>query len=276
MRHDVAWPAAGVDPVEGLERFQERLPVDLIQTRRAAFVTCTRGDAFSDVLRRNAGLEFDHWPVVDAGGQVEGVLELAKTGHPRDCTVADCFEPLAERHLIGAGAGILEFVRVADKSPFRFVVDGNQVSGLVTLSDLQQLPVRAALFAQLTHFEMTMIEVIRVLVGADSWPALLSEERAQGAAGRQADAGGHEVEALLYTQFCDKRTIIVKRGLHKASAQGPDFESDLKIIEKKLRDHVVHANDYAWNGDAAREVCRLVRRIDYWTAEMKQWMRTET
>ncbi|MBV5269366.1 MAG: hypothetical protein JZU55_04890, partial [Afipia sp.] len=70
--------------------------------------------------------------------------------------------PITEADLIGADAGILDFIRQADFSKFRFLVTGTEISGLVSLSDLQRLPVRAALFGVITHLEMVMTEVIRV------------------------------------------------------------------------------------------------------------------
>jgi hypothetical protein len=53
---------------------------------------------------------------------------------------------LSEANLIGADASILAFVRDADRHKCRLVVSGCEISGLVSLSDLQRLPVRAALF----------------------------------------------------------------------------------------------------------------------------------
>ena len=48
--------------------------------------------------------------------------------------------------------------RIAD--PCRLVVSGTGIVGLVTLSDLQKLPVRAVLLALLTGLEISMSEAI--------------------------------------------------------------------------------------------------------------------
>jgi hypothetical protein len=59
---------------------------------------------------------------------------------------------LPEENLIGADAGILSFVKGADRRGCRLVMSGAEISGLVSLSDLQKLPVRATvLFALITH-----------------------------------------------------------------------------------------------------------------------------
>jgi hypothetical protein len=69
------------------------------------------------------------------------------------------------------------------------------------------------------------------------------------------------VDALLFTQFVDKATIIYKSGRF---LKEPDvFEQQYKKIQF-LRDHLAHANDYAASPDAAAETCRTVRLIDQW------------
>ena len=62
--------------------------------------------------------------------------------------------------MIGADASIVEFVMTADKRPIRMVVSGDRVAGLVSLSDLQHLPVRAAIFTLITSLEIAMAKRI--------------------------------------------------------------------------------------------------------------------
>jgi len=50
-------------------------------------------------------------------------------------------QPLSEDNLIGADAGILAFVKMADRHSCRLVIAGSEITGLVSLSDVQQLPV---------------------------------------------------------------------------------------------------------------------------------------
>ncbi|MGO4843671.1 hypothetical protein AB4144_66485, partial [Rhizobiaceae sp. 2RAB30] len=70
------------------------------------------------------------------------------------------YEALREAHLIGADASILSFVKEADTRPFRLLVSERGIVGLVSLSDLQKLPVRAALFGLVTGLEMAMTDAI--------------------------------------------------------------------------------------------------------------------
>jgi len=86
--------------------------------------------------------------------------------------------PLSEDDMIGADASIVAFVRDADRHKCRLVVSGCEINGLVSLSDLQKLPVRAALFTMVTHLEMVMANFIRRHCGAYAeWQRSLPDER---------------------------------------------------------------------------------------------------
>jgi dTDP-4-dehydrorhamnose reductase len=64
------------------------------------------------------------------------------------------------------------------------------------------------------------------------------------------------VDALLFTQFCDKGDIIRKSLRFSCSATA----LKRKFWElQKLRDHLAHANDYAGTPAEAKHVCALVR-----------------
>jgi hypothetical protein len=63
------------------------------------------------------------------------------------------------------------------------------------------------------------------------------------------------VDALLFTQFCDKGDIIRKYLLlpHSAEALKSKF-ADLQ----KLRNHLAHANDYASTPMEVKQLCDLL------------------
>lgn len=205
-------------PDEGTQRildaYQASLPVRLIATRREEFSACRLDESIAEVLARNAADQFDHLPVRHAGsGAILGVLctiDLAEG--PGHRVVSDCYQPLHEALLIGAEVSILDFAREAQQRPFRFIVDGQHISGLVSLSDLQQLPVRAALFAMITQLEMSMAEVIVSVLPDGSWRRYLSEGRRQKPDRQWASAReeGNHMAPILYTQFCDKANLIRK------------------------------------------------------------------
>ena len=255
MMPGLSWTQSGADSHATLSAYQESLPVKLIATARPDFKTCRIDEQLSVVFDRNRHDSFDYLPVIskspNRSESIVGVLHIralqADGGYVG--AVCDHMEPLCEGHLIGADASVLTFVRHADDSPFRLVVSGREITGLVSISDLQRLPVRAALFAMVTHLEMVMADAIRRRQpNSDRWMSLLSEGRKKKVYEQieRAKSGDTFVDPVLYTQFCDKVRIVNKMGgpADSGAWDAKLFQRDMKDFQD-LRDGLAHANDYA-------------------------------
>ena len=260
----VRWANPGDAGPDVLERVQRSLTVDLIMTPRARLGTCRRDETASAVMARNKQ-HFSFLPVVDEAKRFLGLYRAEQwfgADAPRG-RIGDSFEPFSEAVVIGADASIIDFVKVADERPTRLVVSGDRVAGLVSLSDLQQLPVRAALFTLMTRLEMAMAQRIEEeWDGEDTtgWLTLLSEDRRKRIveAIRQAKEDDGFVSEIAFSQLSDKATILVKKRLIAGSATG--LRRDFKAI-RKLRDDIAHANYYAESPSAASRACETVRSI---------------
>ncbi|MDE0173059.1 MAG: hypothetical protein OYH76_06450 [Defluviicoccus sp.] len=257
--------------------FHDWLPVRLIATPRSSLRTCRSDADLAEVLANNVET-FDHLPVVrvseDATETIIGLLDIpgvrAATA-PRGA-VNGWMHPISENILIGADASILDFVLGADRQRCRLVVSGSEISGLVSLSDLQKLPVRAALFATITHCEITMASAIRrEFRDSDAWLDRLSNDRQSKIREEIATSTNDDgfVNSLLFTQFGDKVRIIRKSPRFQWSRT--KFKKEMGMVEK-LRNWIVHANDYASTPSAAEEVCRTVRARDKWVDRLTQWL----
>jgi CBS domain-containing protein len=235
------------------------LTVDLISTPATDLKTCTPHELISEVTGRNPE-DFDFLPVVDDGRFV-GMFHAAKHRDRRTLdTVWRSYSPLSEEYLIGANASILDFVLDADQRQCRLVISGSKIIGLVSLSDLQKLPVRAALFALITGFEITMAERIKKSFATDgAWLDLLANGRQKKieAEKKKAKAEDNYVDSLLFTQFCDKREILKQQ---LAEEQRAGFHESLSRIEA-LRNSIAHANEYASSLNRAKAVCEIVREL---------------
>ena len=256
-----SWAPSDLDSSsEVFETLHTGLKVNLIATARETLRTCRPDESVAAVLRRNIEA-YDFIPVVNENAGVNqhiiGLFHAANYTCNKDVQdrIEDNFKNLSEEFMIGADASILDFLMDADANPCRLLVSGANIIGLVSLSDLQKLPVRAVLFALVTGFEITMMDAIRRIYKreADWMSALSSERRAkveyQKKSSETADAF---VDTLLFTQFADKKTLISKR-LHKTKSKS-SFETSLKAIEM-LRNKVAHANEYATSPAHARKVC---------------------
>jgi hypothetical protein len=62
--------------------------------------------------------------------------------------------------LVASDEPLKRFIPLLVESPYRLVVRGTRIEGIVTNSDVHKLPVRLLAFALVTHLEMTMADVI--------------------------------------------------------------------------------------------------------------------
>jgi CBS domain-containing protein len=266
---------ANDDSVEALTAFEDGLPVRLISTPREKMKTCRAEENVASVIERNRVDQFDHLPVTAAGasGRIIGLIELAsfRAGTSPEGTIGNHMQPLSEENLIGADAGILSFVRDADRHRLRLIVAGRDISGLVSLFDIQKLPARAALFAIVTQLEIVMTSAIRREFGrAESWlerltPDLQSLLQAEIKKAHEDDSF---VDSLLFTQLADKATIIRKNP--NSPFEPSTFKSEFFKIQE-LRNQLAHAKEYALTLQAASRVCETVRLIDEWSSRLSQW-----
>jgi hypothetical protein len=96
--------------------------------------------------------------------------------------------------------------------------------------------------------------------GSADWMTKISEER-QGpirkAIARAREGDGY-VNDIVFTQLCDKVTIILRGKLVNGTRR--NLEAKFKRIES-LRNDVAHANYYAETPAAACKVCDTVRMV---------------
>ena len=260
---DAPWAGRGDTRLNALERVQRGLTVEMIMTPRDRLMTCQRDDNSRKVVDRNTE-RYSYLPVVDGNSRILGLYQAERWFEEEapDQPIGDDFEPFSEDLVIGANASIIDFVRAADDRSTRLVVSGRQVAGLIGLSDLQQLPVRAALFTLITSLEMAMADRITAEWpdSADDWLKLLNDKQRREVCKNIREAKQYDgfVSEIVHTQLADKGTIIRKKEL-------------IPISKTKLRRHfteicnlrnqVAHANDYALTRYSAHKVCSVTRSM---------------
>ena len=247
------------------EALQGLLKVSLIATPRAKLEKCRPEESIAEVQRRNIK-GYDFLPVVEVDAEGAPIVGLfhAKSFQLNpsvDGIVRDNMDKLSDANLIGADASILDFLSEVSSRPFRLLVSGKRIDGLVSWSDLQKLPVRAALFGLTTGLEIVMSAAIRSEYPAgDGWLVHLSSGR-RGKL-RQEIESSHEndseVDDLLFTQISDKATIL-RKSWDLGESQKQLKEHFRRI--RKLRDKLAHANEYAATLDDAISVCHTVRKL---------------
>ena len=242
---------------KGFEEVHAGLTVGQIAVPRHELRTCCATDRVTEVRSRNRDPVFDYLPVKDADGHLIGLFSndaidnASRDGE--DARVGEHMVPMSEADLMGAGTSIVALIGRIRKKPF-LVVSSQEIIGMVAWSDLQKLPVRTALFALVTGFELTMYEAIRRHFGKrDDWTNILKCHRLRTAETeyRKQYERGSDVDLLLCTQFCDKREILIKSF---------EFAMGKKKLRKKFREieqvrnDVAHANNYAMSFEQAKQL----------------------
>ena len=148
---------------------------------------------------------------------------------------------------------------------------GTRIAGIVTISDIQKLPVRPALFLLVTHLELLMAAVIRGHFRHcpdNQWLVLLGDRRnCVEARWRKLQSKNLAIDQINATYFADKRQILIKSGLLRSSRT--KAEKEFGAIEE-LRNDLAHASDYALTLDGAQKVIATVKLSRKWIEHLGQ------
>jgi CBS domain-containing protein len=270
MKVTQTWHAPSLQsPAAAREVFEEigrAVPISLISTFRPHLMTVRPDEILRDVLERSELRQYDFLPV-EARGAVRGLLcaeDLRRSGAMArsDVRVRDKALKLEDVALISADAPMLEFIRSAHTYRCRLVLRGTKIDGIVTFSDLQQLPVRALLFMLITHMELLIAEVIRCVSQVpDEWTMYLAKQRQERieTRWRRLESDNMAIDRLTATEFGDKISILSK-WLGRLPARLPASPSLLATLREaeRLRHVVAHSGDYAKDRKNAQQTSRRV------------------
>ena len=272
-------PFASASPLSGdydevFTGHERGTPIRLMATM-TGLVTARRDEPLTTALARAHPDGFDFLPVT-AGqhGPIVGLLRTTDTAADYAANVGDAMDPLSGANLIGADAPLLRFVCDADTIPCRLVLDGASISGIVTLSDLQRLPVRTAVFGLFIHLEMFLTQTLRDLRvgGIDPISSLPLGKRGRARKRWEgAQSQGMQRDQLGVLMFSEKRILAVD---HAAFANVRDrLEQDLAFVEQHLRNPTAHGNEFALTRASARDAADAARRLREWTVWFRDWRR---
>jgi predicted transcriptional regulator len=246
------------DVTKILRALENGMPVTLIAT--ADLKTCEVDDRIEEVLQDQELQDFDYIPVRDTKGSITGVL-VHKEVLQDQGYVKEAMRQIHPSFLISADESLLSFVAECDITPFCLVVKGRKISGIVTLSDLQKLPVRPVLFMLITSVELLLAEWLRQnYQNEQDWLCKISKSRRSDIEEKwnQLQQSNMAIDRISTTNFCDKRDAALKLGAFPDSKKFKEWERQLKDIED-LRNAVFHAGDYALTPEKAKKVAQTVQ-----------------
>jgi hypothetical protein len=259
--------------IAAVETIEKAITVDLIATFEPQLKCCATTDTIVSLLAAGNYAPYDYLPV-RSDDRIVGLLPLGQfRGASNDLAglVAEgAMSPLDQSILIASDSGVLRYIEEAKASPCRLVLRHTQIDGIVTISDLQKLAVRPALFTLVTHLELLMAAAIRARFRDrpdEDWLEPLGGRRKSVEDEWQRLKGGSlEIDRIAATQFADKRQILVKSGLISCSRS--QAKREFGSIEK-LRDGLAHANNYASTRESAKKTIAAVRLARKWIAVLQ-------
>lgn len=240
---------------------EEGLTVRLVTTFEP--YCCDVDEDLAEVVGRQDLREFDYVPVKE-NDEIVGLLHRAEhdtegaSGRVRD---AMCH--LRGDLIISADAGILSYIEYANERPCRLVLSGSRLDGIVTMSDLQRLPVRPAIFLLITHLELLMSDWIRQRCQSErEWIEQLGNDRPKNIEKqwKKLQANDLAIDRLTATHFSDKYKLVMKL----SSLEDPEESENELYRIKELRNRVAHAGDYALTQETARETIEVVGLTRKW------------
>lgn len=223
---------------------QERLNVSIIMTPRNQLKTCKMSDRIDNLIKNNLE-NFSFLPVVDNLEKIIGIVDLKDKNLFKNILVKDLYTPINEKIIIGGNSSINEFIKNVIEEPFKLVISKNEISGLVTISDMQKIPVRVSIFSLIIELEIMMSNLITKLYPNDQdWMNLLTLSRRDklNEEERTVKKSDNFVSKIIFTQFGDKAKIIEKSKIFSFSQK--QLKNKFEDI-RKLRDLVAHSSEFA-------------------------------
>lgn len=227
------------------ELVQNRLNVSIIMTPRNELKTCLLTDKIDDLIKNNLE-DFSFLPVTDNSGNIIGVLNLKNKKLLKNNLAREFYEPINEKIIIGGNSNINEFIKNVKEEPFKLVISKNEISGLVTMSDMQKIPVRVSIFSLIIELEIMMSDLISKLYpNEESWMKLLTISRRNKLNEEEIKVKKSDnfVSKIIFTQFGDKAKILEKSKCFSFTTQ-KQLKKKFEDI-RKLRDLVAHSSEFA-------------------------------
>ncbi len=210
-------------------------------------ITCKPQDDAESLFSRPDYEDLDQLPIEDEN-RIVGIVERSNPKVRR---------PLDDSVLVAADNPLSQFIRTIHQQPYRLVVDGTAIRGIVTWSDLLKLPVTVLAFSLVAQLELAMNSRIKEKYGLENdWLELLDQDEKKRILNRlrKLQRENLALSLLELADFSHKAKVL--RFL--LCAKGGNFERELESL-KSLRDEIAHVKEIA---RGVEDLKRFVERIE--------------
>lgn len=202
---------------------------------------------------------------IESGDNITGYLERASLLKANSGKCSDYLRVFHPKELIAISTPLMKLLPILQQTPRLFVLDCNQVTGIVTCGDLQKAPARMLLFGLVTLLEMNLLRLVRLYYPQDTWQPILKPERLEVAQRlwRESQARNEATDLLDYLQFCDKRELVLQQPelLLQLGLKSKRFGERFLKSAEQLRNRLAHAQNLV-SGSSWIELISLAEAIE--------------
>ncbi len=184
---------------------------------------------------------------VEIENRITGYVERSSLVSAKCGQCSDYQKLFHPQELIAISTPLLKLLPILQKTPRLFVLDCNQVSGIITCGDLQKAPARMLLFGLVTLLEMNLLRLVRLYYPHNSWQKFLKPDRLEVAQRlwRESQARNEATDLLDYLQFCDKRELVLNQPqlLQQLGLKSKRFGERFLKSAEQLRNRLAHAQN---------------------------------
>ncbi|MBD2446211.1 hypothetical protein H6G76_03370 [Nostoc sp. FACHB-152] len=202
---------------------------------------------------------------IETEDNIIGYIERSSLMQAKSGKCGDYQRVFHSQELIAISTPLIKLLPILRQTPRLFVLDCNQVSGIVTCGDLQKAPVRMLLFGLVTLLEMNLLRLVRLYYPQDSWQKCLKPERLEIAKRlwRESQERNEATDLLDYLQFCDKRELVLNQPelLEQLELKSKRFGEKFLKSAEQLRNRLAHAQNLV-TGSSWKDLISLAEAME--------------
>ncbi|MCA0448111.1 MAG: CBS domain-containing protein [Bacteroidetes bacterium] len=160
-------------------------------------------------------------------------------------SVEKYIQPFDTNNIISDSTPIVELLNLLSNQGYIFVLNKNQISGIVAKADINKPIVRIYLFGIISLFELHLNYWIIKYYGTSDWQNQIAKDRVKTALGHYKERQDQNLDLTLLEclQLCDKRDILKQTDefLILFNYSKTKFKDLLKDVEK-VRNDIAHSH----------------------------------
>ncbi len=214
-----------------------------------------------EVKNRMLERDYDVMPVI-SNNRIVGYVLQSELNEGTCCEQMKNIMPI---DILAESTPVLDLLVLFRDRDWLFVLEGNEIKGIVTKGDLRKAPVRMFLFALVNLIEMHLTHLIRNLCKKGELMQLLTEKRFKKAEElfEERKKRNEALDIFDCLQLCDKRDISMKKNEIYNQIKLESRKKTLHCLEEieKLRDRLAHGHDII-SGTSWKDVIDLTVKME--------------